>query len=249
DLNEIKEVLSAYSLPESVKETAEKCVNMPHGHWLAITSEKAFYTVIDAKRITPHGADTPRIEYTAPLTGEIKTVMEQLAETIRVALEKEREQESELSKMRKQIAELENEIKKKEEEIKELKIALHVKSVQPEKVIEKVGLDPAQVRESIIKLREEVIGVFDRFTTQLLGEPKTLTVESNMVSMWLNKLPTPMAKKVFKFLTDHKGMKFTKSQLALQTGYSANSGTFNSTLSLLKRNNLIKTDGESWWFE
>jgi len=247
DLNEIKEVLSAYSLPESVKETAEKCVNMPHGHWLVITSEKAFYTVIDAKRITPHGADTPKIEYTAPLTGEIKTVMEQLAETIRVALEREKEQETELSKLKRQIEELTGEIRRRDDEIRELRIALRVKEAHVPEKVEKAGLDPAVVREAIFKLRNEIVGAVDRAVAHLFSEPARQS--SDVVNMWLEKLPSPCAKKIFKFLADHKGVKFTKSQIALQTGYSTSSGTFNTALSLLKRNNLVKFDGNLWWFE
>ena len=39
-------------------------------------------------------------------------------------------------------------------------------------------------------------------------------------------------------------MKFTKSQIGLGTGYSAKGGSFNNSLSLLRRNLLIKDEGD-----
>ncbi|MEM1553171.1 MAG: hypothetical protein QXH03_10975, partial [Candidatus Bathyarchaeia archaeon] len=95
----------------------------------------------------------------------------------------------------------------------------------------------------------EIVGAVDRAVAHLFSEPAKSAVSNDVVNMWLEKLPSPCAKKIFKFLADHKGVKFTKSQIALQTGYSTNSGTFNTALSLLKRNNLVKFDGNLWWFE
>ena len=254
DLNDIKEVLSSYKLQTSVRETAQKCIDMPHGHWLAITSAQATYTKIDVKRVSPHGADTPKIEYVAPMTSEVQETVNNLAETIKSVLQKEKEEETEIVKLKKRIIELNQKLVEKEEENRQLSIALKVKgSEAPEKIVEKVGIDPEALRTFMKRLRDGLIETFDRETDSFLGIKeltfKRTEVNENVVDMWLQKLPTPMSKKVFKFLVDHKGMKFTKSQLGLQTGYSSSSGSFNSTLSLLKRNNLVKTDGESFWVE
>jgi hypothetical protein len=252
DLNDIKNILSAYNVKP--KEMAETCVNMPHGSWIAITSEGARHLHIEAKRITSHGADTPRLEYVAPRTEATKKTVNELVQTIQNALEQELLEESEVEKLKKKISELENEKKQREQEISELNIALRVKGSQPpEKIVEKTGLEPESVKEFVKTLREELIETFDKETEHFLGKEVPLKpmhgLDDDVVNMWLQKLPTPCAKNVFSFLTKHKGIKFTKSQLGLQTGYSTSSGSFNSTLSLLKRNNLIKTDGESWWFE
>lgn len=231
---------------------SDMLLDLPLGQWLVIYAGKAETVSVTVQRKTPHGAITPRLEYVAPVSTEIKKTVTDLSKLLMQAIERQKAEESEAEKLKRKISDLEKKVIEQQQEISELNIALRVKGSQtPEKIVEKAGLDPVQVRESILKLREEVAGAFERAVVQLLGEStvKAVTVNDDVVNMWLAKLPTPMAKKVFKFLVDHKGMKFTKSQLSLQTGYSTNSGSFNSTLSLLKRNNLAKTDGESWWVE
>ena len=70
---------------------------------------------------------------------------------------------------------------------------------------------------------------------------------SRGVSMWLEKLGTAMSGKILKFLAEKAPIKFTRSQIGLQTGYSPNSGSFANAMSLLKRNKLIVKEGDLYW--
>lgn len=256
DLSDISEVLSAYKLRTSVKEMAEKCVNMPHGSWVAITSQTVTSLRIEAKRETAHGADTPRIDYTAPVSGEVQQTMKDLAGTIKEALAKEEEQETEVVKLRNLVKSLKEQGEKDREQIKEFSIALKVAASQkPQTVIQKVGREEKEVKDFIANLRNEVLETFDKETEHFLGvtteQPQlTETITDDVANMWLSKLPTPVSKKVFAFLLKHKGMKFTKSQIALQTGYkNTDGGTFWAAFRLLKQNSLAKTEGNFWWVE
>jgi len=272
DLNDIKTMLSAYEV--EAKETAEKCVNMPHGSWIAITSEGVTELSITAKRITSHGADTPRLEYTAPRTEETKKTVSELVEAIQKALEQERLEESELAKVKRKIADLERDVKDRDEKISTLESALEVASrleikapeskVDQQEVLRlREELEAEKSSKSIIvndiqkflqSLKIELDETFEKETEHFLGVKEEAAkppqgMSEDIAKMWLEKLPNPCSRNVFSFLLKHKGMKFTKSQIALQCGYSSNSGSFGSALSLLRKNNLVKTNRELWWVE
>lgn len=67
------------------------------------------------------------------------------------------------------------------------------------------------------------------------------------VDMWLPKLKTPREKKIIILLANKIGTPLTKDQIALATGYSVGSGSFNSAISILKnRYKLIKQTGDTY---
>jgi len=217
---------------------------------------------IRSDRITEHGAETILIKPIERKAVAEKTSIEQFRKMLDERMKKIEQEKTKLGLLQQEISKLKKEKDEKEKEVERLKAALEVAgslkldvkgAQEPVKVVEKVGFEPEVVKGFVKNLRDDLIETFDKVVDRFFGvevEAKpTKGINDETANMWLEKLPTPMAKKVFKFLVDHKGMKFTKSQLGLQTGYSANSGSFNSTLSLLKRNNLIKTDGESFWVE
>jgi len=229
-------------------------LDLPLGEWLVIHGGKAERVFVTEQRKTPHGAITPKLEYVAPVSNEVKKTVTDLSKLLIQAMEKEKAEETEIEKLKRKISDLETKKKELEQEISELNIALRVKgSQQPEKIVEKVGVNPEDVKRFVKDLRDELLETFDRATERFFGVKEAVKPvdvnNDNIVKIWMDKLPNPCTKKVFAFLAEHKGVKFTKSQIALQTAYSTNSGTFNSALSLLKRNNLVKTDGQSWWFE
>lgn len=67
------------------------------------------------------------------------------------------------------------------------------------------------------------------------------------VEMWIQKLGSGGAMRIFKFLADKSGMKFTRAQIGLAVGLQSSSGSFATYMSTLKRNNLIKSEGGLWW--
>lgn len=68
-------------------------------------------------------------------------------------------------------------------------------------------------------------------------------ISSDNVKMWIEKLGNGGASRIFKFLADKSGMKFTRSQIGLAVGLSSKSGSFSTYLSTLKRNSLIIEQG------
>jgi len=67
------------------------------------------------------------------------------------------------------------------------------------------------------------------------------------IDIWLPKLKTPMQKKIIRLLVEKIGTPLTKDQIALATGYSPTSGTFNQTVADLKNKyKLIIQDGEKY---
>lgn len=79
------------------------------GEWLSITQDASFIHVT-AKRVTRHGAETPKLEYVAPVTDETKQAVSSLLESVREALEKEGEAESELQKASSKVKSLEKQL-------------------------------------------------------------------------------------------------------------------------------------------
>jgi len=135
DLNDLREVLKSYDAP--VK--PEQCVNMPKGCWLAISAGEAKLVAVTAKRKTTHGADTPTLTTVAPIPEETKTAVDELAAAIEKALERGREEESELQKAKAKIRELEAKLAEAQREIERLKTALAVKETI------KVEVKPAEL--------------------------------------------------------------------------------------------------------
>lgn len=94
-----------------------------------------------------------------------------------------------------------------------------------------------------IRKRDDVINQ----VRKLLGVSEQNLVVSNIqssnIEMWLSKLGKAMPAKILKFLAEKSGLSFTRSQIALACGYSANGGSFTNALSLLRQNLLIKEEG------
>jgi hypothetical protein len=68
-------------------------------------------------------------------------------------------------------------------------------------------------------------------------------IPSSNLGLWLEKLGNSMPSKILKFVAEKSGLKFTRSQIALATGYSSKGGSFINAISLLKRNKLILQEG------
>lgn len=79
-----------------------------------------------------------------------------------------------------------------------------------------------------------------------VGMPVTATpvASSYGVDQWVNKLGRNRAEgKILLFLAASAGLKFTRAQIALRTGLSSKSSTFESAIASLVRNHLIIREG------
>jgi site-specific DNA-cytosine methylase len=75
------------------------------------------------------------------------------------------------------------------------------------------------------------------------GTAAVVVVASDSVALWLGKLGSGGAGRMFKFLAENPGKQITRNQLALAAGLSASSGTFGTYLSKLRSNHLIVEQG------
>lgn len=257
DLSDIEEVLNPYKKRGiNPRELADKCVNMPHGQWLAITGEAVTQVAIDAKRLTPHGADTPTLTTTAAPTQETQETMQDLAKSIKELIEQEEVEESQVTKLQKDILDLnkqhDQDIKKIEELGTALTVAGAIKITQPE-VSEAQIQEKVKEREiALVKaLKGEVDELFEHYIPQQSTTQQTVAQHntSSVYEVWAPKL-AHAAKRILKLLAiDKKGLHMTKREIAVALGYKANGGSFNGGIATLKRNHLIKSDGNTLWVE
>jgi hypothetical protein len=256
DLNDIEEVLDAYKKRGiNPKELAEKCVNMPHGQWLAITGEGVNQVTIEAKRLTPHGADTPTLTTIASPTQETQETMQDLAKAIQKLIEQEEIEESKVTKLQKELLEATKNITTLKGDKERLETALAVagsiKITQPEASKEQIQ---QKLAEHLNALKIEIVECIDQFQkglgilipSQPSASQETTITPSSVYEVWEKKLPRG-ARRVFKLLVDKKGLHLNKREIALALGYRV--VTLDQFFNLLKRNNLIKTDGNTYWVE
>ncbi len=129
------------------------------GQWLIVYRKTAMYITVTQPRMTKHGADTPKLEYVAPLREETGKSVETLSKEIQEALKQAEEEESELKKAKREIKRLEGVIEEKERKIQSLDTALTVASK-----LEVVTSDSEQVKI----LKDEV----QRLTDELEKRPE-----------------------------------------------------------------------------
>lgn len=253
DLGDIEEVLSAYKI-SNVKDLARTCVNMPHGEWLAITSEGVTKLTVNAKRLTQHGADTPTLTTIAPQTLVTQETMQNLAQIIQRLMQDEEVEESKVTRLQKDILELNKTIDAQKKKIGDLETALTVagsiKITQPEVSREQIE---RELQERLADIKTDVDGILEKYLhpsqTQVnLAPAHAQTQVSSVYEVWAPKLPHA-AKRILKLLIDKRGLHMTKREIAVALGYRVTGGAFTGALATLKRNNLIKTDGTALWAE
>lgn len=241
----------------------DQLLDLPLGKWLVIYAGKATTIRLTTKRKTPHGAVTPKLEYTAPVSTEIQKTVSDLAKTVQQALEREAAEESEMARLKRKVKGLEKALTERDDKIKELNTALTVAGkLKIEQPVEKIDRDALEriarltpkIRDAIDEIDSTLITVVGK---RLLVEPsrpiaQTTNIENisrkEIYETWAPKIPSKAGRRILKFLLDHVDTKFTKSELAVSLGYRQ-SGSFNSAVSFLKRNNLVKCEGKYLWTE
>ncbi|MEK6884213.1 MAG: ArsR family transcriptional regulator, partial [Nanoarchaeota archaeon] len=90
-------------------------------------------------------------------------------------------------------------------------------------------------RDSVINQIKQLLDV-SSVNSQVSGN-----LQFNNLSMWLEKLGNTSGAKILRFLADKSPLKFTRNQICLATGISQ--GTLIYHLNILRRNNLIREEG------
>lgn len=132
---------------------------------------------------------------------------------------------------RKHFTKSNNEIKDTLEQQKEL---ITIKNEFESKLLQK-DLE-IRKRDDILYQIRRLIGVSENNQT-------VQNITSSNLQIWMEKLGNGGASRILKFLAEKSGLKFTRSQVALAVGMSAKGGSFNTYISTLKRNSLIKEEG------
>ena len=105
--------------------------------------------------------------------------------------------------------------------------------------------------QMIVKVKDEIINK----AKQILGSPVTgppvnqsMSFDNNnQVVLWQSKLGQGGAGRIFKFLAEKSGLRFTKSQIGLAVGLSSNSGSFGTYISTLRSNKLILKESDLYF--
>ncbi len=114
-----KECLKPYR-EKGITINANQLLDLKAGQWLTIKGSEAAVVNFTVKRKTPHGADTPKLEYVAPPSREVEETISDLGKRLQEMLEKRKAEESELEKAKRRIQTLETSLEdlKKKAEIK-----------------------------------------------------------------------------------------------------------------------------------
>lgn len=94
-----------------------------------------------------------------------------------------------------------------------------------------------QLRELSAKLAaiQKIVGI--------AGVTATNSVLSSSVELWLQKLGSGLAGRIFKFISENSSREFTREQICLAVGVAANAGHTSNEFAKLSRNNLIVRNG------
>lgn len=89
-------------------------IGLERSEWFLIAGEQTKRILVTDRRKTPHGADTPKLDYVAPVDSNTKAAVSSLGETLKEMIQKRGEEQSDLEKAKNRIKYLEE----KEEDLK-----------------------------------------------------------------------------------------------------------------------------------
>jgi len=233
--------------------SAKDLIDLPTGKWLMVSGKDAKYVKVTHPRITKHGAETPKLTYTAPRKQKTQKSMEILTQALQFAIKEEQKKKSEIEKYKQTVKDLQlaiDDLKKDNERLRTaLEVAGKIKIETPTQKISQAELDK-KLLEVIHYIQSEINKIFanidKQYTTLYTTPPK---IPNKIYDIWAPKMPSKCARRIFKFLLEKRGAKYTKAQLGVLLGYKTSSGTFNGALAFLKQNNLVHYDGKYLWCE
>ena len=147
DIEYVDKGCLTYIRKRGIQIDASRLVDLRLGEWLVIMGKQTGFVKVTHPRLTKHGAETPRLEYVAPRTTQVKKTIYQLTTTILEALKKEEAEKSELEKLKRKNKDLTKKLEAAEERAK---IKLSVKEMLKE------GAEPAELAEKLAKAETEI---------------------------------------------------------------------------------------------
>ena len=159
DIGYIDKECLKYVRQHGISIDASKLVELSLGEWLVIMGKKSRFVKVTEKRITKHGAETPKLEYVAPRPTEVKKTIDELSKSILAALEKEEAEKSELEKIKRKLHETEEKLKAAEKKA-DIKVSVREmlegkQDVGAAAPIDN-GVDVEELKQEVLKLRDQV---------------------------------------------------------------------------------------------
>lgn len=224
------------------------------GQFAVITSGKTLpLQKITEPRLTRHGAETPKLEVTVPHKEETKKAVDSLTKTITEALAKEQVEQSELEKTKRENKRLETELADAWQKIEKVQQQadtlgkIRIESPQTSHIQPQPNsIDLAKVSQFLKSLKNELDEAYENEVAHFLGIQPQSKNPANLWETWKDKMPNTITAKIFKFLIDHAGAKFSRTEVATQLAYSSRTSGVQTALSWLRRNNLIQRSGDYW---
>jgi len=110
-----KEILADYR-KEGYDISKSDLINVPTGHWTVVAEGDIYKVDVPrAMRKTPHGADTPKLEYVQPVDVSTQEAISNLSEKLSKMLEKAQEEKTELERVKRQLREAQKKIEEHEQ--------------------------------------------------------------------------------------------------------------------------------------
>lgn len=98
--------------------TGKDLVSLEKGEWFLVAGDQTKKIKITDKRKTPHGADTPKLDYVAPVDSSVKAAVSSLGETLKEMIQKHAEELSEHEQLKKDKKNLEERVERLQEKVK-----------------------------------------------------------------------------------------------------------------------------------
>jgi hypothetical protein len=182
DIGYVDKECLKYVRKRGIEIDASRLVELGLGEWLVIMGKQSRFITVTEQRLTKHGAETPRLEYVAPRTIQVKKTIDQLSKAIMEALRKEEAGKSELEKAKRRIKDLEKKLEAAEEKAK---IKLSVKEML------KAGPESTELAEKLAEA-ETQIKEFEKLKQSWETDHKELLKELDAAQEEINKLKLEM---------------------------------------------------------
>jgi len=207
DVSYLKKEIEIYKEKGDIDVT--RLANLKAGEWLTITNKPRFIEVTE-KRITRHGAETPKLEYLAPVKEETKQAVNSLLSDLQEALKKEGEEESELQKEKRKSADLEKRLKEAEDKVRLAGNIRELLAGSPKEVGEKVAelerekevlqnkveffeTEGKKADEEIQRLRQELEGykIVENWLTLIIIRAYNNELQPRILQLIRDNVPRP----------------------------------------------------------
>lgn len=177
------EVFAPYR-KQGIEVSANDLLSVETGEWLVIAGKRTHQVRVTEKRKTPHGADTPTLEYVKPVSESVQKAVSELGEQLRAMLEKRAAEESELEKAKNEARSL---AKKLEGAESRLKLVSDLRSLfQDQRGDSEVGKKIVEIEEKYQKQIEEQGKTIESLRVQL-NEVEALKEENQRLNDQVTK--------------------------------------------------------------